>query len=152
MSIHDRMSQIRDSRTAAKAEIPRVGEVRMELRRDLQFAAQTRVAEAVARLEPFEPEPLKRAKTFAPGLVNAIFAAIADVPDDEAMDRLVMGLAQAGIGANVVQEAGDGPALAEAVRRAIGQFAAVGPRPAVDEAPARPRTVRPTRSKKDAHA
>lgn len=132
------MSQIRDSRTAAKAEIPRVGEVRMELRRDLQFAAQTRVAEAVARLEPFEPEPLKRAKTFAPGLVNAIYAAIADVPDDEAMDRLVMGLAQAGIGANVVQEAGDGPALAEAVRRAIEQFAAAGPRPSFSPPSERP--------------
>ncbi len=126
MSARDRIEQVRTSRTAAKAGVPRVGEVRMELRRDLQFAAQRRLAEAIARLEPYEPEPLKRAKTFAPGLVNAIFAAVADVPDDESLDMLVMGLAKAGVGANVVQESDDGPALAEATRRAMRRFIETG--------------------------
>ncbi len=113
---HPSIDAITGSATARKARMPETGDFRYyRIRRDLNQGAQVRLAKAIARREPYEPEPLRRGKTFTDGLVNAVLAWAATLPDGALEDGLVTSLAMAGLGASVTQSPDDGAILATAI-------------------------------------
>lgn len=122
----DRLEQVRSSKTArVKAREPRVGEIRFDARRDAYFGAQTRLAEAFARRDPWEPDPVNRAKSHMAGLFNSFFFAVSEAGEDEAADDFLLGVARAGVGANVTQEPEDREVLAIAFRDACRRIFAL---------------------------
>lgn len=116
MNARSRLDQVRSRRTAAKAGSPSVVTWKAEIRSDFRDAAQTRLAEALARTQPTEAAAIQRAKAYSLGLVNATFAVMADVAATPEGDETIIALAVAGLGANVVQESDDREVVANVAR------------------------------------